>query len=215
MQIAFNPPSCLIGGGNDSRSGGHERALHQSCDALAFEIDASANWYPTSGATPGRDPGRCPVVLVACHVRRVDTKQLAHLTCDRREHVGGRSPAGHQRRHSPQRGLLVRESRGMPRLARPGPALKALPIEVATYYVVPEARSPTPPSTHHARRTSFRGPLTATPEPASVVGAGGVDVGQCLGRPTRTSGFLVSRPSISGARKSACRGGGGVSFRTA
>jgi len=50
-------------------------------------------------------------------VRRVDGEEQADLAGDHGEHVGRRDPAGDQRRHAPQRGLLVGESRRSPRLA--------------------------------------------------------------------------------------------------
>ena len=49
------------------------------------------------------------VGLVAAHVREVDRKQPPDLLGDRREHLLGRHPAGHQRRDPPQRRLLLRE----------------------------------------------------------------------------------------------------------
>ena len=91
--------------------------LHQPGDALAFELDASCRPEPLSRGAPGGDHGRRPVGLVAPHVRDVDTEEQADLARDRREHLGRRDPAGDQRRHAPQRGLLVREPRRSPRLA--------------------------------------------------------------------------------------------------
>ena len=90
---------------------------HQRGNALALELHSRPDRDRVAGGTPGRDPGRRPVELVACHVRRVGTKEQADLTRDRREHLGRRDPARDQRRDAPQRGLLVREARRSPRLA--------------------------------------------------------------------------------------------------
>ena len=77
--------------------------------ALAFGVDSRADRFVISCGTPGGHSGRRAVKLVARHVRGVDPEEQADLTRDRREHVGRRDAAGDQRRHAPQRGLLVRE----------------------------------------------------------------------------------------------------------
>jgi hypothetical protein len=50
-------------------------------------------------------------------MRGVDTEEQGDLTCDRGEQLGRRDPTSGQRRHAPQRGLLVGEPLRPPHLA--------------------------------------------------------------------------------------------------
>jgi hypothetical protein len=85
------------------------RSAHDPTMLSACGADSCADRFVISRDTPGGDAGRRAVELVARHVRRVDTKKQTDLTRDRRKHDGRGDAAGDQRRHAPQRGLLVRE----------------------------------------------------------------------------------------------------------
>jgi hypothetical protein len=94
----------------------------QPGDALALEVDPCADRHLLAGATPGAEDRRRPVGLEPPQVRGVDTEEQGDLARDRSEQLRRRYSAGDQRRHAPQRGLLVRESRRsacvMPRARR-------------------------------------------------------------------------------------------------
>jgi hypothetical protein len=56
---------------------------------------------------PGTDDLECVLRVVADQDREVDRQEPADLLGDRGEHLLRRSRLGHQRRHPPQRGLLL------------------------------------------------------------------------------------------------------------
>ena len=80
-----------------------------------LQLDPEADRDLVTDPAIGPDDGDMPLefsalpgqVINAGDERRLGTDQVAELIGDRGEHLGRPRPAGHQRGHPPQRGLLV------------------------------------------------------------------------------------------------------------
>jgi hypothetical protein len=80
---------------------------HERADVVPLKGPPDANGKVFACCAPGRDGGRRTAGLVADQGRQLDAKQPPDLLGDRCEHRLWRNRLGHQRRHPPQRGLLL------------------------------------------------------------------------------------------------------------
>ena len=102
--------SPLIRAGRPGAEGG--RVNHPG-----LQPDPEADRYLVTDPAIGPDDGDMPLefpalpgqVINAGDERRLGTDQAAQLIGDRAEHLGRPRPAGYQRGHPPQRGLLLRK----------------------------------------------------------------------------------------------------------
>ena len=85
------------------------RSAHQRRDAGPSSSDPRADRLLDPGTAPDAHGGHRAVALEAADVGGVDAEELADLARDRREDLRRIDPARDERRHAPQRGLLVGE----------------------------------------------------------------------------------------------------------